>query len=368
MRCNCFDHKTTLTGILFLFQLACTSQNSLNNFNRNHTYILELKYRPENKIALPVNSIEVLDARFDQSRIGIKTIFNDKSFQQQDVIFPDSFTGYLQPVMNSWFLPDSSSPDKLVLLLKNFRVTENISDLLMKGKNKEVFFQLVAAVYLQRNDKCYKVGLINKWFNNYDSRINNIKISNNEHETLVTNVLINQLRNTKFSIDPDSKAYSRNEIEEAIRSRFNVPILHEKPKKGVFITFDDFLQNQPSYTTFERVEYKNSLGVLVDSAGKRINFKSAWGFSNGEQVFYFLGENFYELKKRSGLYELKAYQKIDEKLTLSLIDELFSRAYIPNNIRRTFKLENMPAYVDMDMDTGELYLQEIIGMRKGKPH
>lgn len=366
--CNCFDHKTALTGILFLFQSTCTGQKSFNNFNRNYTYVLELKYNPENKIPVPVNSIEVLDARFDQSRIGVKSFFKDKSFQQQDVIFPDSFTRYLQQVMNKWLLFDSASADKLVLLLKNFRVTEDISSLLSKGKKKEIFFQFVAAVYLQRNDKCYKVGLINKWFSNYDSRINNTKISNNERETLVTNVLIKQLQNIKLSVDPDSKAYTRNEIEEAIRSRFNMPVLTEKPKKGVFKTFDDFLQNKLSYTEFERVVYKDGLGVLIDSTGNRIDSKTAWGFSNGEQIFYFLGENFYELKKRSGMFELKAYQKIDKKLTLSLIDELFSKTYIPNKIRRTFKLENIPAYVDMDMDTGELYLEEIIGLRRVKPH
>ena len=64
------------------------------------------------------------------------------------------------------------------------------------------------------------------------------------------------------------------------------------------------------------------------------------------------------------MYELKAFHKNENNETVSVIDELFSLAYISNSMRRTFKLELMPAYIDLDMDTGELSLQEIIGMRR----
>ena len=76
-----------LTGIAYC-------QTNLYPSDRDNKMVLELSYMPDQKTALPVKEIEILDARYEQSFIGATT--------GKDMLLENEFTiegGELTPTL-----------------------------------------------------------------------------------------------------------------------------------------------------------------------------------------------------------------------------------------------------------------------------
>jgi len=350
----------TVASVFAFSSVVVRAQTSLNVFYRNETQILELNYQPTEKVNLPVSNIEIMDARFDQTKIGTKTVNALQEIKTLDLIFEDNLSTYLTKKFQQWFSFDSSSTDKMILLIKDFRLSEDISEFVSKSMRKEKLFYLSCAVYIQRADSCYKIDLISKW-ESERNKINDKKLCKEAHENFVTNVLLYDISHLNFAIKSDNEVYARNEIDKQLKKRFEVPALNEEIRKGIFKTFEDFLKNKPADISFSRKIDKHGKAMLFDSSGKIINAQNAWGMCTGEQVFYFVNEHYYELKRRAGFFEVKTFYTTGDR-TIFMLDDLYKLAYISNGSRRAFTLKNVPAFIEVNMDTGELYLEGLAGI------
>ena len=343
------------------------TQSSLYPSVRDNKMILELSYIPDQKINLPVMGIEILDARYEQSFIGATTgkdMLLDNEFTKMDIVFPERFDNYLVRSFSNWFNYDLNTKDRLLILIKRFRTNENMEKMLAKSKRKEVFFLLSASFYVQRNELCYKIGSVDKWFSS-DQFLYNKKLAKKDyHEGLVTGVLLDQLQQIQFNITSKTQSFTRSEMENAIRQRLNLPVLKEKVKKGIYRSFREFLQNKPSDTSFKTAITNDGEIIFIDSTNHMLTSANAWAISDGQTAVFMFGRNFYQITFHSNSIRIRTHRKLNEKKTIAIIDDLYNLGLISQKTRKLFAFTDMPNYLDINMDTGELFLEEILGPYK----
>ena len=195
VRLKNLNYNRIRTAFVFLYMAVpflIFSQPTRFPSDRDTKVILELNYTPAQKINIPVKEIEILDARFNQSIIGITTGINaltSNEFTREDIIFPDRFSRYLTNKLYDWFHVSSESSDKLIILVKKFRSNDNILKMLIKTRRKEVFFLFSASYFLQRNGTCYKLGAVEKWFTSDNFSNNIFKVKKDFQEWLITNCI-----------------------------------------------------------------------------------------------------------------------------------------------------------------------------------
>lgn len=349
-----------------IIPFSITAQSVRFPSDRDNKAILELNYQPERKINLPVNEIEILDARFNQSYIGVTTgvnVLNNNEFTRQDVIFPVKFDVYLKNKLTDWFKLSSTSDDKLIILVKKFRTNDQIKKMLMSSRRKEVLFLFSASFFLQRNGKCYRLTSIEKWYSSDHLPNGQYSVKKDYHEWLMTNVLIQEIMQVRFTIHNNTASFTRSEVDKGIQQRFIIPVMREKIKKGIYPTYGDFLLNTPSDTNF-RVAVNKSKILFLDTAGHVLNSTNAWAVSDGKMTVFMFGQNFYEIELKGNFIRIRTFRKLSNRKPVTIINDLYSMGLISKKVRRAFAYSDMPDYLDIDMDTGELFLEEIIGPYK----
>ena len=357
-----------IASLIKLFT-ACSLQAQANRFpsDRDNKVILELKYSPRQKIELPVREIEILDARFNQTYIGITTGMNlmtSNEFSRKDVIFPIRFTNYLTDKLKDWFGFSEKAGDKLVILVKKFRVNDNIQQMLVKNRRKEVLFLFSASFFLQRNEVCFKVGSVDKWFSSDHVPVNIYTNKNDYQEWLITNVLLEEIRLVRFNVNDQTVSFPRQEVDNGIRERLNLPVMNEKIRKGIYRTYQEFLLNKPSDTLVKMATGKSNKIVFLDNMGHILSSANTWAVCDGRMSVLMFGSNFYEIEVRNNTIRVRTFRKINAKKSVAIINDLYALGLISGKARKAFAYSDMPDYLDIDMDTGEFFLEEIIGPHK----
>jgi hypothetical protein len=334
---------------------------------RDNKIVVELNYLPAQKINLPVNGVEILDARYEQAYIGATTGKDrllDNEFTKMDIVFPEALDRYLSKAIGNWFSFSANADYKLVILVKEFRTNENMQKMLAKSKRKEVFFLLSVSYYLQKEDICYKIGSLDKWFSS-DQFLYNVRyVKNDYHEGVITNVFLDQLQQLQYKIPAGAPSFTRSEMDRGIRQRVNLPIFTEKVKKGVYRSFRDFIQNKPTDTVFKTAVTDDGDIFFVDRANVTITSANAWAISDGQTAVFMFGKNFYRITLHSHSIRIRTHRKLNEKKTIAIIDDLYNLGLISKKTRKLFAFTDMPNYLDVNMDTGELFLEEIVGPYK----
>ena len=359
-----------LPGFFFLqigTWICANGQSTRFPSDRDNKIILELNYEPEKKINLPVKEIEILDARFNQSYIGISTgtsMIGSEGFRRQDIVFPVKFDVYLRDKLNDWFALNLSSGDKLIILVKKFRTIDNIRKMLISSKRKEVFFLFSASFFLQRDQTCFRLGGVDKWYSSDHFTNTQYLVKKDYNDWLITNVLVHELRQIRFVVNENTVSFSRNEVDIGIKQRFDLPVMGQKIKKGIYRTYQDFLLNQPSDTSYKVATLKSRKIVFVDSGGRLLTSSNAWAISDGKMTVFMLGSSFYEIEVRNNTLRVRTFRKADPKKSVLIVNDLHSMGLVSKKVRRAFAYSDMPDYLDIDMETGELFLEELIGPYK----
>jgi hypothetical protein len=350
-----------------VFTGTALAQSNLYPSEKDNKMVLELNYLPESKIQLPVNDIEVLDARYEQSVIGATTgqdMLIDNEFTKMDIVFPDKFDVYLRRSLSNWFAFNSASPDKLVILVKKFRTNENMEKMLSKSKRKEVFFLFNASFYLQRGKDCYKIGSVDKWYSSDQFLYNKRHVKKDYHENIITFVLIDEIQQIQFRIPANTASFSREEMEAGIRQRLDMPVFKEKIKKGVFRTFSEFLQNTPSDTVFKTAVSDRGGIFFIDSAKRMLTSANAWAICDGNTAVFLFGKSFFQITFIGKAIRIRTHRQLNAKKTVAIIDDLYYLGLISKKTKKLFAFTDMPNFLDINMDTGELFLEEIVGPYK----
>lgn len=97
----------------------------------------------------------------------------------------------------------------------------------------------------------------------------------------------------------NKRKFSRDEINRHNEEDFNIPALQDSVRKsGVYLTFEDFKNNNPSQTHFEIKKDKlTDILYIIQSDGKEWVARDVWGYCNGENAYVKAGDNFFLLQR-----------------------------------------------------------------------
>lgn len=253
---------------------------------------------------LPFHSIRVVDARSDTSKIG----YWNKKKQYLRVTTSNGFANSLENLLNE--LPKEASADdrRLLVVIKKFWFREPTDEEIIKqyddtGRHPGRILTCYAKVefYLNR-------GEIYTPLFRFDSVFQQPAVNDKDELTVpAVEACLNRLEKLDLQPFTQSKtqlswpaveAYNRQFMEKSILTDF-------KMRRGVFITFNDFLQNKPRYTDFE-VEAGAVDHLYVTSGGSRQLLTNFWGYAGSSGYFFKNGQQCYPLQRRGNTFEFVA--------------------------------------------------------------
>jgi hypothetical protein len=166
------------------------------------------------------------------------------------------------------------------------------------------------------------------------------------------------------------KTYSLTDIKESITEKFNLPIIKDSvAKKGVYLTYEEFINNAPSISEY-KLETVKSITIVStkDDSGNWMPQQNFFGYSNGKSIWVKVYTNFFMLRRKDNSYEFfgfhfnktRSHSAVSSSMPYSSIDlsasttENATRQVIGDN---TYNELNKPDFQPffIDFENGILY-------------
>jgi hypothetical protein len=294
--------------------------------------------------------LEIIDCRPDTTKIGYQIKKGNWSKLCIEKDYLHTVNKYLNQSSNA-----DNGKEKIYMFLKNLWVYNSI------GSNSKIWIK--AEFYLKSNECFYPLY-------RFDSLFTEMPIVKNDDEDLLFKCLENST--TKLSLSLLDNVYSKKCLSSSQIDSFNYkkksfPVFNiQKLSKGVFLTFDEFKQNKPSY-----VEFTNDFSSAQDMIfvkGKNNDdstITDAWGFSKGDTVYIRYSKNYFPLIRTGYGYEFFGFGEITAKYEKEIfflhlrefenaINRYILNANTPVVVPKKFYTKEMEIFV-LDMDTGKVF-------------
>lgn len=304
--------------------------------------------------AIPIASIQMATALPDTTTIGY--IGQPTRNAAYRLIPETAFTNWLQTFVNSKYKNVFDTTGRqLVWVIKNVSISKDST-----GNN--VFVRLKADVASAAANKKYSLtGTVDTVIMATGAKA---KYSLAVEEAIQALFIVSGNNNTPVSTEP----LTVNELISRAQQVYNIPAIKDSIyKRGVYSTFEEFKNNNPSVTnTIIKVNDKGSALLyqqLADSTSKEIT--SAWGICMaGEQYAYTEGQLIPIEKSRKGIIisrfqkpEIRRNQAIYWRNIMGNTTDAnpFGRS---QNKKAKYKAlsgkKEQPVATSIDMETGEL--------------
>ena len=327
----------------FLSILPSFSQNkktgefSFSNFNKK-----KLSIKTPGKIdfaAMHADNIEVLDWRPDTVSIG----FERKNY----LTIPDIrtvFKNNLQSFID--FKQDSNSAgSKVIVCLHKLWLTQHLVQMNTYWKSgimwKVDCFKKVSGTLTRL---CQLDTVIE---NNYGS------FSAAELVLLCLKESAQKINSALRQAGTSNQFVDLNRFKDKIT---NLPVLQDEQKKrGLYITYDQFLTNTPSNVEFEVEKNKLTDGVfVVNPSGTNELVRNIWGYCDGQKRYVKSGEKYFELCRVNNTFYIYGAKNINRVVSSDPgTASLFNLATNTNRRITTFYLSYLP--FQLDITSGNIY-------------
>jgi hypothetical protein len=298
---------------------------------------------------IPFRNIVVYDYRFDTSKLGyLEPWLSSTRYKQIQL------QSNWNQLLNNYFKNnlDSASNTTLCIYIRSFWMKRGYFDAISSKKIKvdleggmEEYGYCKAAldVYICSDSSLqalfkiedaflnfydFRKGQIDKWiFLPFDSVVHRIQ------------------KEGQILLSTQRKKLLPSEVKEFYLKRFNMPVLTNSLKKGVFMTFNDFKKNEPV-----DVEIKLKKGKLTDEL-YIINNKNEeivsdyWGLYDGNNLFIRSGFNVFPAIRINNSFEIYGAKYISNVHNLPQ----------PGDLYRLNKMKVFKTILQINMDTGVLY-------------
>ena len=249
------------------------------------------------KISIPFSTVQVLDVRFDRTNIGcvgniLKANNSVVKSRQTVAVFPDSLRTYLPQILQELFQFQKDANDTLVLLVKQFRLAERTVNALNMHYEPALTLKVSLSAFALKDANLTKLfsvdDLLSKKFPS------DLKPTNEFFFELRAYAMMSMLQsifqNRRW--EPNGPSFSMSTVQESIRKRYQLPLFNDTVlRAGVYKSFYEFKQNQPSHTDARFVMLKGKVVAVRDNENKTIDLKTIWGVCNGKtQYIVFRGK------------------------------------------------------------------------------
>lgn len=357
--------KVLILLLLFFLSLLTTAQVKENKFDfeKVQTKVLSLPVNTSKKIipAFAIKEIQVIDARFNQDILGY--VKNGESGGYLKLKLANNED--IRSLLISCLATSNSDTARMVLcVIKKIILSDNINIPEDKTKANNVkdnsiiksgivmtleFFikqdQMLLPLY--RFDSTI-VGKDKIRWNASDYIANTLTASLMPFETLAWSTVPGKYKKIRLS-----------RVDSSIVERINLPIFSGTPTKGVYATFDEFKNNNPSILDFT-IEKTEKADFIYTKDGKNPDKlrTDIWGYCDGKDIYLYSAENFFKIyltDKTVAVYGAKGYSSERAlRLNFGLFDAIApNSAYAKSKTKNKFVL-NLSLLM-LDIDSGELY-------------
>ncbi|MEO8569523.1 MAG: hypothetical protein ABI419_10310, partial [Ginsengibacter sp.] len=322
--CNNQTVIILLRYFLFIFSFIlfskCSSCQQSGNYKRDSVdlgNVKEMQIRLDSNDRFtgvnqfPFKSILIEDVRFDTTQVGIYSVLNNifiPAIKNYKINFKDGLGSSLGIYLNNFFKSNTGDKDielvcfvKKLSIVKRDTLTDNISLQRTYGK---VSFR--AEVFLRNGTEFYTAFKIDTALTESIS-IKKKEIVDEMKDYMlmpVLKLLQNEISNTAWDKILKKKSFSKSVVHENyFNSRFNLPVLTQSPKKGIYKTFSEFKNNSPSIIDFEVKKGKLKTVSLIDKKGNYLVTTKMFGFSDGEKYWILKGNFSFPLIRTGNSFE-----------------------------------------------------------------
>jgi len=291
--------------------LAGSAQRAAIKPDQLDTY--EIKLQPainDAKGILPFNSIKIIDARFDTSKVGFATIY-EQSFSK--LIVKNGLQETAVPFLNEYYTQNFHLTDSrnLVIVVKTLWLHQiNISD-----KAGKKFIDRQSLDDRQVNEVVAKFETYIEQNNYYQAlyRIDTAFATDGKFYKVADELLllpfylaVNKTMNADLTgFLAQRQKLSLEAVYQYNASRFNLPCFEtDKLARGVYMTFHDFINGKPTYENFTIEKGKLSDELYIEQNGNKVLLTDCWGFCDGSDNYIKLGFSLYPFYKQGNTYEL----------------------------------------------------------------
>jgi hypothetical protein len=348
------------------FNLFCQAKKDiLPDGLRNNLITIAANKNKISGCRFPFSGVKVSDCRFDTSKIGFMRKgdrYTRGKYMFKRMIVKSGLQFAVENFYTDYY-KDCFSNDstKLLVLIKRFWADpfpDKTVQLQSTDISRESNFDLYVQVefLLQRADLYLPVKRVDTVFQLNPSVLDheyedfkNKKYSIYEYALAKVFESVNyQLYADRFN-DAKSKK-TLPDVERFNKARFNYPVLQDSIlKKGVYLSFAEFRNNQPSVPEY-KVEKKKQTGyVLYNMTGSdSVQIIKYWGCSDGENIY--CGLMHHPLIRAGNTFEF-----FNDKAEYNTYDVpvLTSSGYL---VTGSFKVKkNVLEPFQIDMETGKIY-------------
>lgn len=321
---------------------------------------IHLEYNNDSaKPALPFADVSVIDARGDTSCIG----FNPPHLlpaNRYKISFRNPACNEISNyIKDAYLLSKNDSAWNLVILLKKLWLSNAIT---IKSEQQGddatwgagIIFN--AELFAEKNGVYHTLYRVDSTFAaNYGVDISNCK---NFVTESVKAMLSKAGKMPAAMLKMGKKNFTNTDITGYVNSMRNVISIISIPKKGVYKTFDEFVNNAPSITDYEiKLDKKADIMYVKDAAGSGYVLHDFWGYCDGQHFFINSAGNVFPIWRQGytfNAYGFKALSRLKiQRVYNFLMFGVIGGLTRPDSKTITYKGERSP--LQIDMTTGELF-------------
>lgn len=264
---------------VFLFQPIVAQEN--NSYSKEKIIRWPKFFKaqiPENVTA--VAGIQVIPLVWDRERLGyVQVGLNNKKVSAR----PDkSFTPFLQEYIQKQYGDDYKKTGMhLLWIVKDLRINERTL-----FSNEQAFTRLKADAYFSADGTAYQFVVA------FDTVIRRGGVDlTGWHGQFIAeafHLLLKQSlqKNDALKTDASMELLTVQEIVDKEKRKLNIPILNDMEyKEGVYASFNEFLENQPSITAFEAIKENEEI-IFYEMAGTgKKQLPLPWGVCKGGELY-----------------------------------------------------------------------------------
>jgi hypothetical protein len=136
------------------------------------------------------------------------------------------------------------------------------------------------------------------------------------------------------------------EVSKYYADRFQIPVLHQDLKKGIYNSYENFKNNTPLVTAFKFDRDRHTDELYIISNGEQQILKDYWGFFDGERLFIKTGFSAYPARREMNSFYIFGAKHLKNKI---------GSAMRPGDLSRMNRMIRYERLLQLDMDKGEFY-------------
>lgn len=320
------------------------------------------------KAAVPFSVLQVVDARFDKTNVGC--VVKDFSFKGMTknklaAIFPDSLHTYLPRMLEKFARPNKSSSDTMLMLVKQFRIADHLFNTLDTYHAPETVLTISASFYKKSNGRLLKFFSVNDTWSKEWSALedDDSKKTMMRRNDAIVELLFKIFQNRDWTPTPTS--FSWTDMEIGLQKRFQLPLFQDEVLNiGLYKTFDEFKNNQPSFTHVHFKQKNSDYVQVLDETDTPVNIKEFWGVCDGQNRYIAFRGAFHKLNPNDKSFRFlsnREESKNRHMLATTTTRLLLFGTQNGQTVNQGPGVRVKKEYFYLNMDNGQIYLEELIG-------